>query len=252
MQARTLFDMVLNVSSIIGQVEQAGIRLEIGDDFSEYRYLRNSQSDRSPLYPMFDVSCSYVDRSNAFWVCGFNDKDELVHTQAIRLLDLSKISLGQHLNTHRHKYITPNTTPDPDRTFYENPQALKTISGRVGYHGDFWLKASGLGGPRSQGLTTLLSRVVFELALRAWVPNYVFALVPKALALKGAHLRYGYVHCEPGCWYGPDNQVTDEDWLIWMDSKDIVNFLNSRPQCLSKEDQVPAIKSTLKSISVSG
>lgn len=252
MSARNLFGMVLNMSSIIREVGAAGIRIEIGDDFSEYRRLRSTLEGRSPLYPMFDVSCSYIDRSNAFWVCGFNQQGELVHTQAIRLLDLSGVSLREHLREHRHKYITPNTTPDPDRTFYSRPQALKTITGKVCYHGDFWLKANGLGGPRSQGLTPLLSRIVFELSLRAWAPHYVFALVPRVLAQKGAHLRYGYIHCEPGCWYGPDDQVTDEDWLIWMSTKDTVNYLKTEPESLAIEQEETALRSTLKSIGASG
>lgn len=252
MLARNLYSMVLNVSSIIRELETVGIRLEIGDDFSEYRRLRNSQTDRSPLYPTFDVSCSYVDRSNAFWICGFDDNDRLIHTQAVRLLDLSGVSLGQHLRDHRLKYITPNTSPDPDRTFYSHPQALRRITGKVCYHGDFWLMATGLGGPRSQGLTPLLSRVMFELALRTWVPNYVFALVPRQLALKGAHLRYGYIHCEPGFWRGPDEQITDEDWLIWMSSKDIVNALRTPPQSLKNENEAANLRSALKPIAASG
>ncbi len=252
MSARNLFGMISNVSRIMRELEDAGIRIEIGDDFSEYRLLRNSQTGRGGLYPMFDVSCSYVDSSNAFWICGFNDQDELIHTQAIRLLDLSNTTLEQHMNVHRHKYITPDTTPDPDLTFYSRPQALKTITGQVAYHGDFWLRAHGLGGPRSQGLTPLLSRTIFELALRAWSPDYVFALVPKQLAAKGAHLRYGYIHCEPGVWHGPDNQITDEDWLIWMSTRDITNFLDAEPQSLQRQQQVATISSTLKAIDTKG
>ena len=252
MSARNLFGMALNLSNIIREVESVGIRLKVGDDFSEYRRLRGGLRDRPRLYPMFDVACSDVDRSNAFWMCGFIEEDEMVHTQAIRLLDLSGVTLRQHLHDHRPMYITPVSTPDPDRTFYDHPQALKTITGQVGYHGDFWLKASGLGGPRSHGLTPLLSRIIFELALRAWAPNYIFALVPKALALKGAHLRYGYIHCEPGCWYGPDDQVTDEDWLIWMSSRDIVNFLKAKPMSLANDQEGAAVRSKIKPIVASG
>ena len=249
MSALDLYSTILNVSNILREVEAAGMRLEIGNDFTEYRRLRNAQSDRSALYPMFDVSCSYVDQSNAFWVCGYNDQNELVHTQAIRLLDLSNVSLGQHMRVHRHKYITPNSTPDPDRTFYTRPQALNTITGKVCYHGEFWL-SGGEGGHRSQGFTPLLSRVVFELALKTWVPNYIFGFVPTNLAFKGIQARYGYSHCEPGVWHGPDNQITDEDSLVWMNTKDIVHFLQSQPQALSTEREIPRPHSALTSIGI--
>ena len=54
-----------------------------------------------------------------------------------------------------------------------------------------------------------------------WQPDYIFALVPAPLAAKGAHLRYGYSHCEQGQWVGPDNQTTDVDYMVWMSAADL-------------------------------
>lgn len=252
MSAKNIFAMAKNVASIIRDLEDAGMRVEIGDDFSEFRLYRNTQTDRSPVYPMFDVASSFIDQSNGFWVCGFNEANELVHTQAVRLLDLSGETLGQHLNVHRHKYITPNSTPDPDLTFYSGPRGLKTVTGSVCYHGEFWLPARGLGGPRSQGVTPLLSRLLFEIMYSSWKPNYVFALVPKQLGARGAHLRYGYNHCEPGRWLGPDQQVTEEDYLVWMNSDDLSNALGVEPNSLRKAEQLSSVKSTLTSITSRG
>ena len=88
----------------------------------------------------------------------------------MRLLDLTGVTLGQHLNMHRHKYITPNSTPDPDRTFYRGPLALQKITGKVVYQGDFWIK-SGQKGNRRPGFLPLLSRIAIEIALSTWVPE---------------------------------------------------------------------------------
>ena len=249
MSALNLYTTIINVANIIKELEAAGMRLEIGGDFAAYRKLRNSQMERSSLYPMFDVACSYVDASNAFWVCGFNDNDELVHTQAIRLLDLSGMSLNEHINVHRHKYITPNSTPEPDQTYYSLPPALEKITGQVCYHGEFWL-SGGEGGHRSQGFTALLSRIVFELALKIWTPDYVFGFVPAALAFKGSPVRYGYTHCEPGAWYGPDNQMTGEEALVWMNKEDISYFLETSPMALSHERRIPDRKAMMSKIGV--
>lgn len=224
MSPSRLFELTKKVSSSLNELSDAGIHVEIGDDFAKYRSYRSKQSDRGPIYPMFDVASSYIDHTNGFWVCGFNTGGELVHTQAVRLLDLSDTSLATHLRIHRHKYITPDTTPDPDLTFYSGPEALETITGKVCYQGDFWLRASGLGGPRSQGATSLLSGILLELMISSWNPSFVFAFVPQRLAAKGAHLRYGYCHCEPGHWIGPDQQVTEEDYFIWMAARDMTNL----------------------------
>ncbi|WP_439649885.1 hypothetical protein [Gymnodinialimonas hymeniacidonis] len=218
------------MSRIARDLEETGIRIEIGDDFAKYRAYRSKLSDRGPIYPMFDVAASYIDQTNGFWICGFNEDGDLIHTQAVRLLDLSGTSLNTHLVCHRHKYITPDSTPDPDQTFYSGPNALDFITGQVCYQGEFWLRAQGLGGARSQGVTTLLSRLMLEVAVAAWNPSYVFALVPQRVAAKGAHLRYCFNHCEPGRWIGPDQQVTEEDYLIWMEASELARTLSkTRP-----------------------
>lgn len=252
MPAQKLFGMVKYVSSILSQLEQAGMRIEIGSDFSRYRTLRNSQADRSAPYPMFDVASSYIDTSNGFWVCGFSPAGELIHTQAVCLLNLDDQTLEQHLNVHRHKYITPGTTPDPDLTFYSGPESIKTISGKVCYQGDFWLPSRGLGGPRSQGATTLLSRLLFEIMQQTWEPDYVFAFVSKQLAAKGAHLRYGYHHCEPGTWVGPDKQVTEEDYLIWMSAREISSALAREPASINQGAQIASVQPKVTSIETRG
>jgi hypothetical protein len=252
MSARSIFGTVQNVSVILRDLEDAGMRIEVGDDFALYRYYRSTCVDRGDMSPLFDTACSFIDATNGFWICGFNELDQLVHTQAVRLLDLPGISLGKHLDMHRHKYIVPDTTPDPDLTFFQGPEALKTVTGLVGYCGDFWLPSHGLGGPRSHGATSLLSRLLFEILQQAWSPDYVFAFVPRHLAAKGAHLRYGYTHCEPGAWIGPDKQITNEEYLIWMNASDIKGVLSRDVQSIRKAAHVAAMRAPLTSIDSTG
>ncbi len=252
MSARSIFGMIKNTAAILRELEEAGMRIEVGGDFTKYRAYRNSRADRADLYPIFDTASSFVDETNGFWICGFNEAGEIIHTQAARLLNLSDVSLGKHFEVHRHKYITPDSTPDPDLTYYKGPEALKSVTGRVCYHGDFWIPSRGLGGPRSQGATSLLSRLLFELVQQTWTPDYLFALVPKRLAAKGAHLRYGYSHCEPGQWIGPDQQVTDEDYLIWMNATDMTNALSREAESLQKSSQVAPIRASLAAVDSKG
>lgn len=252
MSARSTFDMILNVSDIIRELQDAGIRVEVGDDFTRYRSYRDGCSDRGGQYPLFNTAMSFIDETNGFWMCGFNEANELVHTQGFRLLDLKGISLGKHLDTHRHKYIVPDSTPDPDLTFFRGPEALNSVTGKVVYVGDFWLPSRGLGGPRSQGATSLLARLGTELLQQAWQPDYAFAFVPMQLAAKGAHLRYGYNHCEHGKWIGPDQQVTVEEYLIWMNATDIKNVVARDVQSLRTASQVSSISLSLAAVDFKG
>lgn len=252
MSARTNFGMICNVSAILRELEQAGMRIEVGDDFSVYRNYRSACKGRGGLSPLFDPSVSFIDETNGFWLCGFNEANELTHTQAVRRLDMNGITLGKHLDVHRQKYVVPDTTPDPDMTFFRGPEALNLVTGSVAYCGDFWLPSSGLGGPRSLGATTLLSRLLFELLQQAWEPDYAFAFVPKQLAAKGAHVRYGYSHCEPGYWVGPDQQVTDEEYLIWMSANDIRNVMTRDVQTLNIARQMAPIRMSLATVDTKG
>ncbi|WP_299851435.1 hypothetical protein [uncultured Roseovarius sp.] len=76
----------------------------------------------------------------------------------------------------------------------------------------------------------------------------MFALVPKKLAAKGAHLRYGYNHCESGRWLGPDQQVTEEDHLIWMGANDITNLLARAPQGFQRANGGSTIKFSVSTL----
>lgn len=249
MSAVNLYTMIVNISNIVNELQVAGINLEIGDDFAAYRRLRNQQDDRVKIFPMFDTASSFVDASNAFWVCGYDNDGELLHTQAVRMLDLGESTLTEHLRDHRHKYITPNSTPDADRTYFTNMPVLDRITGRVCYHGEFWLRG-GKDGLRSQGFTALLSRVVFEMTLKLWSPDYIFGLVPMPLALKGIPVRYGYSHCEVGAWLGPNSEVTSEETLVWMSKLDMLQFLDTTPRSLSEGRTIPSRGELKKKMSI--
>ncbi|MGR3511928.1 MAG: hypothetical protein ACU0GG_04135 [Paracoccaceae bacterium] len=212
-------------SAIIAELEQMGMRLEIGDDFSKYRRYRMAQSERAPMYPMFDVTRSYIDDTNGVWICGFDDAGTLVHTQAARMLDLTDRSLDRHLSIHRHKYITPMTTIDPDRTYFKGPDGLGHITGKVCYNGDFWMMARGLGGNRSRLAITLLSRLLLQLVMDRWAPDYSFAFLSSRLAKKGLYKQYGYTHCERGAWSASAPDPVGEEYLAWMTNDDILNLL---------------------------
>jgi len=88
----------------------------------------------------------------------------------------------------------------------------------------------------------LLSRVVFDLALSTWNPDFVFGFVPLTLTYKGISARYGYCHSEHEIWAGLENEVTSEEALVWMSRKDLENTTsNSVVELIPKPKLKPAL-----------
>lgn len=220
MSALDHYARTLRLSAIVNAIKQAGIDVEIGTDFRRYRRIRRGQIETRPIYPMFDAACSYVDATNGFWIAGFDEEGELVHTQAMRLLPLGQATLAEHLREHAMKYVTPGLVDDPDQASFHVDRIDETIRGRVCYHGEFWL-AGGARGLRGGGAIALLSRLAFELADQTWRPDYVFGFVAAKHALSGTPARHCYYHGAPGTWRTRADGVFSEEWLVWMSSGDV-------------------------------
>ena len=216
MKKNDISRMVTNTARIIRQLEDLGIRVEIGADFTEYAAHRRGDISRAPIYPMFDPAASFIDETNGLWICGFDAENKIVHTQAGIVHQFGEKSLMDHLRVHRQKYITPGTTPDPEATFFHGHPEFENIKGRVSYTGDFWLAAKGLGGARNQSATILLSRLFLEIITRTFELDHIFSFIPTQLAVRGLHMRYGFSRCEKGRWIGPDQQITEEEYIGWM------------------------------------
>jgi len=110
--ANSTVQHIVSITNLCLMAKRLGMTLEIGTDFSAYYRLRAEQNDRSPVYPMFDATCSYVDETNGLWIAGRSDDGALQHTQAICMLDLKGITLREHFRRHKVKYLTPGLVDD--------------------------------------------------------------------------------------------------------------------------------------------
>lgn len=222
MLPKELYASVQYVSAITEIARTCGITLEVGSDFESFREALTAHPDMPPIYPMFDPACSYVDWTNGLWIKGTDSEGEIVHTQALRQLDLSQTTLAEHLKLHRRKYVIQGAAIDPDLSLYTEGSAWHTIRGRVCYHGQLWLKG-GPGGYRGKGLTTILPRLALALAYLQWSPDYVFGFMTPKAACGGLSAREGYMHFEPGIWRVPGDTRKHETWMVWMSREDLAH-----------------------------
>lgn len=228
MSSSKLFRDIRYVAEIIEISRTRGLTLDVSTDFDEYRRIRAAQPERTNLSPMYDSTCSYVDRTNAFWIKGIDENGEVVHTQAVRLIDLAGMTLAEHLQQHRHLYASPGITGDATLFEFAPTPTCQKITGRVCYHGDLWLKEGSATGFRGTGLTTVLARLAMAISLMEWSPDYIFGFMYPFMACKGLAAREGYLHMEPGVWHAPGESETVAEWLVWM-ARDDIKYLMQFP-----------------------
>ncbi len=230
MPADRLVSEIQFIGAINEIAERNAIKIEVSSNFDEFRNLRKSQTDRPPLSPVFDPAVSDLGSKNAFWIKGSNSEGEVVHTQAMRLNDLTDCNLAEHLYQRRVAYIPPGVSVDIDRSDFGSAPASRFITGDVCYHGELWLKG-GNNGLRGGGLTSALPRLALGLALLEWSPDYVFGLVHPLAACKGLVAREGYMHLAPGgiLWQQTEEQEVFEEWLVWMSREDIQHVMRFSP-----------------------
>ncbi|MEX2408354.1 MAG: hypothetical protein WD489_04530 [Rhodovibrionaceae bacterium] len=224
MLPKDLYTSIQYVSAITEIARENGIKLEIGSDFETFRNALSAHPDMPPLYPMFDPAASYVDWTNGLWILGTDEKGEIVHTQAMRRIDMSQTTLAEHMQLHRRKYVIQGAAIDPDLSLYAKGSAWHNIRGNVCYHGQLWLKG-GPGGYRGKGMTTILPRLAMALGHMQWSPDYVFGFMTPRAACGGLSAREGYMHFEPGIWRVPGDSKPHETWMVWMGREDLDQLL---------------------------
>lgn len=234
MSAKGLYSKIRFISAITEIAASKGIHIQVLTDFEQFQSALEEQREAPPIYPMFNPACSYVDRTNGFWIKGVNSKGELVHTQAIRRLDLSKCTLAEHLALHRQKYVMQGPAIDENRSVYDIAPGWQTITGSVCYHGQVWLKG-GKNGYRDRVLTATLPRLALALSLLEWSPDFIFGFMSPLLACGGLAAREGYAHMEPGIWHVSNGKDADQTWLVWMGRNDVEHLMRFPPEDLSQK-----------------
>lgn len=221
-----------SLKPVLGEIEairralrSRGIFVRIGRNFSELVAHIEQTPERHPLHEQFDPDGDMDGAIDAFWICGFDEDGDLVHTQAAHLLDLRGSSVSKHISSRLGNYC-PKTPPVIRSSIRANPgPRTKSMSGMVVYHGEMWLKES----LRDRATPSLLIRLGLLLILREWNPDAVFGLMNWALACNGFNMRVGYMHCEPmALVWEKQSGGAHQVWIVYLEQQDL-SFLLELP-----------------------
>ena len=84
------------VFSLIDYISVKGIKLVFGTDLAVFNKIVETRTDRHAPARIFVPDESGKDEADAFWMIGENDNGEVIHTQAVRLVDLAGDNLASY------------------------------------------------------------------------------------------------------------------------------------------------------------
>ncbi len=206
-----------------------GLSIRIGSDFEEYKAIVEERRPKQVLGVPFRPENHKLSARTGFWLTGWNDEGELIHTQAAKLLQLEGRPLSNYLLSNFRAFPPPFTDIDYSRSRFRATPGSHRIEGHVVYHGEIWM-APQKGVYRSNGLSTIMARTGLLEVIRRWDPDWIIGFMLRAVACKGFAERMGYMHNEPGAllWYRDKVDDPMEAFLTYLSRED-ASFMLEMP-----------------------
>ncbi len=220
----------------LDHIRSNGVTIVTGSDFEEYRDLLSTARPDHKLGVPFDPKRQPLNSGNSYWMAGYDASGNVVHTQALKRLNLSKSSLGDYMRDNLCEFEPPMGGIDYERSVYRPGPGAKRMQGVVTYHGEFWLGGEP-GQFRGTGMSSLLARHAFLTAMLRWDPDYFFGLMSKSLVFKGFSARFGYMHTDPDAIRFAFRDAADLfEVVMGYNSNEDLRFLldMQRPEALEK------------------
>ncbi|KRQ93593.1 hypothetical protein [Bradyrhizobium valentinum] len=201
---------------------EKGVKLLIGFDFDEYAWITRTTPTKEPIEPNFRPDLSPINPGEGYWIMGVDKENAVAILAAQRLYDLSGSNLAEHFQSLKAFYADPAVHANRyDRCTCRAPSA-KTITGKVAYHGDYWIREDF----RGQGMSAIIARVTHGLSFAMWAPEFLCALVERWALDKGLVAQYACAHHEAdvSILVEVEAEIVDyEYWLIWRTGEELWN-----------------------------
>ncbi|MCP5038157.1 MAG: hypothetical protein GY945_11225 [Rhodobacteraceae bacterium] len=216
-------------TEIANSVQEKGITLNVGSDFKAYADTIAKYRPEQPLGEPFDMRKQPVNHENAFWITGWSQEGELVHTQAMRRFQLAS-NLADFLEKGFRQFPPSGLPLDLKKSRYLAGPGARGIRGFTCYHGEAWLKP-GDNSYRGSGIAGVLARFALANAMLRWSPDYIFGFMPERHAFRGLVEREGYMHSDPGAlyWHMQDSPEILRGYMVWMGREDLDHMMSIPP-----------------------
>jgi len=205
-----------------------GVTAHIGTDFNEMKAVHRDVRPNDLLTPIFDPDHSDIGPYDGLWMKGVTDEGEVVQLQMMRYFNLGQQTLADHLKERATDYIPPSVGKKVDltTTLFDTAPITAQLTGRVVYHGGFWLAKSKRGG----GFTGLFPRFLMNFAAQAWTPDCFFCFQSRELMFGGLGAKEGYTSSDDkGILWGLQDGGHLEKGILWVERENFPRMLNYEP-----------------------
>lgn len=212
------------VANLERHAQAAGVSVSFKTDFREFVAVRQAVRPAETVTAMFDPQCTddLSDGRRAFWVHGVDTSGETLSLQAARV-DLFDGNFAQWgMSWMASLYHMRGDRVEPARWRPMSHSVAERISGRVAYHGEFWL-APEMRGSKGGGLLGILPRMCLLLIYVKWCPEFIWGVMTEGLAAHGGGARMGYTVQEPNVlkWAAEPEGASKQETLVCCDAKDL-------------------------------
>lgn len=205
-----------------------GVRLVIRYDMNGLLELNRRESRMGSWYELmrgFNPEYSDIPHGTAFWLCGINERDEIVMSHAARLYDWPDTSMADHGVDLIYGDLADPATP----CIVDCPAALE-VTGRVYVGGSLWVHPD----YRRYGLASLAGHISPAYGLATWNADWSTAFITRKHFELGMHHGYGYPDSSLGfSWPGSPWGDPLEAALLRMPRNDVLakieRFLTAAP-----------------------
>lgn len=221
MSIHNIYDGAQLMCRTLRMLDEVQLSITVGDDFHAYARIIADERTEQPLGPPFDPTRHDLTGGRAFWIIGRNPQGELVHSQAMRLLDLGNQNFADFLRHGFHTFPPPGVPIDYENSAYNPGPGARRITGRVAYHGELWIRDDP--SYRGRGVVDYLARFAFLSASMHWQPDFLAGFVARGNARRGLIERLGYMHCDPFAltWKVEGRNQPFIANLVWMNLDDV-------------------------------
>ncbi|MGY3363367.1 hypothetical protein ACVWZL_000492 [Bradyrhizobium sp. GM2.4] len=216
----------LQVSRFLKDYDEAasrkGIHLSIRFDFHEYVSVTRATPTKSRTFPNFRPDRSPIRSGEGFWILGLDKNNEVALVEAARLYDLSGSNVAEHLQSLKAFYDDPVRHAHRDDSCICFAPSAKTMTGKVAYRGDFWVRQDF----RGQGMSRIIGGIGHGVCYAMWAPDFLYALVGAWTLDKGV---YEVTHSEAG---GAmlrliEEEIVEDNWLVWITGNELRGEIES-------------------------